>query len=159
MCPQKQINCHSSHHLSGISFLGTSHMQSEPLLIQVLFPTIWNDCNWIHCLTHHLRGETPLFHILWLNIVSLLVFWWLTKFTWSVSSVSLLLKSLFSKWTYNLMWNLVHREAAREKVLREARALARLEHIGIVRYFQSWIEEPPPGWQEENDQLLMGVDT
>lgn len=54
---------------------------------------------------------------------------------------------------------LPHREAAREKVLREARALARLEHIGIVRYFQSWIEEPPPGWQEENDQLLMGVDT
>ncbi|XP_071827738.1 eukaryotic translation initiation factor 2-alpha kinase 3-like [Apostichopus japonicus] len=55
--------------------------------------------------------------------------------------------------------SLPHREEAREKVLREARALARLEHFGIVRYFQSWIEEPPPGWQEEYDQVFMGADS
>lgn len=51
---------------------------------------------------------------------------------------------------------LPHREEAREKVLREARALARLEHLGIVRYFQSWIEEPPPGWQDRHDKLFIG---
>ncbi|CAD5123678.1 DgyrCDS12002 [Dimorphilus gyrociliatus] len=39
------------------------------------------------------------------------------------------------------------------KVLREAQALARLDHPGIVRYYQSWVERPPLGWQEERDVL------
>ncbi|KAH9496229.1 Eukaryotic translation initiation factor 2-alpha kinase 3 [Bulinus truncatus] len=45
-------------------------------------------------------------------------------------------------------------EEAKEKVLREVRALAKLEHIGIVRYFNAWVESPPSGWQEERDKLL-----
>lgn len=36
--------------------------------------------------------------------------------------------------------------------MREVKALAKLEHQGIVRYFQAWFESPPPGWQEERDQ-------
>ncbi|XP_072042264.1 eukaryotic translation initiation factor 2-alpha kinase 3-like [Amphiura filiformis] len=50
---------------------------------------------------------------------------------------------------------LPNREEAREKVLREARALARLDHSGIVRYFNSWLEEPPIGWQELNDKHIL----
>lgn len=42
--------------------------------------------------------------------------------------------------------------AIKEKMLREVRTLAKLEHIGIVRYFHSWMEVPPPGWQEERDK-------
>ncbi|KAL4232210.1 Eukaryotic translation initiation factor 2-alpha kinase 3 [Mactra antiquata] len=45
-------------------------------------------------------------------------------------------------------------EGAKDKVMREAKTLAKLDHIGIVRYFHAWIESPPPGWQEEKDQLL-----
>ena len=37
-------------------------------------------------------------------------------------------------------------------MLREVRALAKLDHLGIVRYHNSWIEEPPFGWQEEKDK-------
>ena len=36
--------------------------------------------------------------------------------------------------------------------MREVKALAKLEHVGIVRYYQSWFESPPPGWQEQHDQ-------
>ena len=32
------------------------------------------------------------------------------------------------------------------------RALATLDHIGIVRYYQAWFECPPLGWQEERDK-------
>ncbi|XP_033125480.1 eukaryotic translation initiation factor 2-alpha kinase 3-like [Anneissia japonica] len=49
---------------------------------------------------------------------------------------------------------LPNRSEAREKVLREARALAKLDHGGIVRYFNSWLEEPPLGWQEEKDNEI-----
>ncbi|XP_028166308.1 eukaryotic translation initiation factor 2-alpha kinase-like isoform X2 [Ostrinia furnacalis] len=47
------------------------------------------------------------------------------------------------------------RESKRERVLREVRALAKLEHENIVRYFNAWLEEPPPLWQEQRDAVWM----
>ena len=44
---------------------------------------------------------------------------------------------------------------SREKVMREVKALANLEHSNIVRYFYSWLEEPPSGWQEMKDKELL----
>ncbi|XP_011166294.1 eukaryotic translation initiation factor 2-alpha kinase [Solenopsis invicta] len=41
---------------------------------------------------------------------------------------------------------------SRERVMREVKALAKLEHANIVRYFNAWLECPPSGWQEEHDQ-------
>ncbi|XP_048745657.2 eukaryotic translation initiation factor 2-alpha kinase 3-like [Ostrea edulis] len=43
-------------------------------------------------------------------------------------------------------------EQSRNKMKREVRALAKLDHPGIVRYFQAWEETPPVGWQENRDQ-------
>ncbi|GBM42936.1 Eukaryotic translation initiation factor 2-alpha kinase 3 [Araneus ventricosus] len=43
-------------------------------------------------------------------------------------------------------------------VMREVKALAKLDHPGIVRYFNSWIESPPKGWQELKDKELDIVD-
>ena len=41
---------------------------------------------------------------------------------------------------------------AREKVTREVKALAQLDYPGIVRFFYSWWESPPTGWQETIDR-------
>ncbi|RUS80172.1 hypothetical protein EGW08_012061 [Elysia chlorotica] len=49
-------------------------------------------------------------------------------------------------------------DGAKEKVLREVRALAQLDHVGIVRFFNAWVESPPPGWQEERDKNLLPSD-
>ena len=38
--------------------------------------------------------------------------------------------------------------------MREVKTLANLDHVGIVRYFQSWFECPPPGWQEQIDKSM-----
>ena len=48
-------------------------------------------------------------------------------------------------------------ERARQKVTREVKALAKLDHSGIVRYYQSWFECPPPGWQEERDKVSVDL--
>lgn len=45
-------------------------------------------------------------------------------------------------------------EKSRDKMKREVRALAKLDHPGIVRYFQAWEESPPAGWQESRDQEM-----
>lgn len=47
---------------------------------------------------------------------------------------------------------LPRREEARKKVLREVKCVAKLEHRNIVRYFHTWIEYPPSGWEEEVDK-------
>lgn len=39
--------------------------------------------------------------------------------------------------------------------MREVRALAKLDHHAIVRYFHSWTEEPPLGWQHNKDSMWM----
>ncbi|XP_065071715.1 eukaryotic translation initiation factor 2-alpha kinase 3-like [Rhopilema esculentum] len=41
---------------------------------------------------------------------------------------------------------------AKEKVTREVKALAQLDYPGIVRFFYSWWESPPTGWQETIDR-------
>ncbi len=46
------------------------------------------------------------------------------------------------------------RQASAERVKREVRALAKLNHTNIVRYYNSWLETPPPGWQDPQDTLL-----
>lgn len=43
-------------------------------------------------------------------------------------------------------------EGAKDKVLREVKVLAKLDHVGIVRFFHAWVESPPVGWQEEKDR-------
>jgi translation initiation factor 2-alpha kinase 3 len=48
-------------------------------------------------------------------------------------------------------------DRAKEKVMREVKALAKLEHQGIVRYFQAWFESPPQGWQEERDRTCKDI--
>ncbi|XP_035229584.1 eukaryotic translation initiation factor 2-alpha kinase 3-like isoform X2 [Stegodyphus dumicola] len=42
--------------------------------------------------------------------------------------------------------------------MREVKALAKLDHPGIVRYFNAWVENPPKGWQESKDQEQNIVD-
>ncbi|XP_060871265.1 eukaryotic translation initiation factor 2-alpha kinase 3-like isoform X1 [Metopolophium dirhodum] len=47
------------------------------------------------------------------------------------------------------------RQESRDRVLREVKALAELEHKNIVKYFNAWLEEPPRSWQEEQDKKWM----
>ncbi|GMS82642.1 hypothetical protein PENTCL1PPCAC_4817, partial [Pristionchus entomophagus] len=42
-----------------------------------------------------------------------------------------------------------------EKALREVRAMAKLDHCGIVRYHSTWIERPPEGWQHDSDVEML----
>ncbi|XP_035719157.1 eukaryotic translation initiation factor 2-alpha kinase-like [Vespa mandarinia] len=41
---------------------------------------------------------------------------------------------------------------SRERVMREVKALAKLDHCNIVRYFNAWLECPPIEWLEEHDR-------
>lgn len=41
---------------------------------------------------------------------------------------------------------------SRERVMREVKTLANCDHQNIVRYFHSWVESPPPGWQDVEDK-------
>lgn len=47
---------------------------------------------------------------------------------------------------------LPNKKESRDRVLREVKTLANCEHQHIVRYFQAWLESPPPGWQEQEDR-------
>ena len=44
--------------------------------------------------------------------------------------------------------------AEKERMMREVKAHARLSHQHIVRYYKTWKEAPPPGWQARTDRLL-----
>lgn len=50
---------------------------------------------------------------------------------------------------------LPNRQESRDRVMREVKTLAHCEHQHIVRYFQAWVETPPPGWQEKEDKIWM----
>ena len=45
--------------------------------------------------------------------------------------------------------NLPDKKIDRVKLFREVHALAYLDHPNILRYYQSWIEEPPKHWYEQ----------
>lgn len=49
-------------------------------------------------------------------------------------------------------------EEAKGRMMREVRALAALEHPGIVRYFHAWWEAPPKDWQFELDRTVLMKD-
>ncbi|XP_076169854.1 eukaryotic translation initiation factor 2-alpha kinase isoform X2 [Ptiloglossa arizonensis] len=46
-------------------------------------------------------------------------------------------------------------QSSRERVMREVKALAKLDHQNIVRYFNAWLECPPAGWQNKHDPEWM----
>ncbi|XP_045123041.1 eukaryotic translation initiation factor 2-alpha kinase 3-like isoform X2 [Portunus trituberculatus] len=49
--------------------------------------------------------------------------------------------------------NLPTNKSSAERVKREVRALAKLNHTNIVRYYNSWLETPPTGWQDPQDTM------
>ncbi|KAK8373529.1 hypothetical protein O3P69_019902, partial [Scylla paramamosain] len=49
--------------------------------------------------------------------------------------------------------NLPTNKSSAERVKREVRAPANLNHTNIVRYYNSWLETPPPGWQHPQDTM------
>lgn len=49
---------------------------------------------------------------------------------------------------------LKNKTESKERVMREVKALAKLDHHGIVRYYQAWFESPPLGW---NDPFLSHI--
>ncbi|VDN17308.1 unnamed protein product [Gongylonema pulchrum] len=52
----------------------------------------------------------------------------------------------------------INSTTAIERVKREARAMALLDHPGIIRYFHTWMEKPPAGWQQEKDREILKID-
>jgi len=45
-------------------------------------------------------------------------------------------------------------DTEKEKVMREVKSHALLDHQHIVRYYKTWFEDPPPEWQEKTDVWL-----
>lgn len=44
-------------------------------------------------------------------------------------------------------------KSSREKVMREVRALAQLDHPTIIRYYNSWVEKAGPDWNENEEWM------
>ncbi|KAF8363300.1 hypothetical protein PRIPAC_90223 [Pristionchus pacificus] len=42
----------------------------------------------------------------------------------------------------------------KDNKLIEVQTMAQLDHEGIVRYHHTWIEDPPPGWQNDADEEI-----
>lgn len=52
--------------------------------------------------------------------------------------------------------SLPRQKPKRDRVMKEVKILAKLEHQNIVRYFNSWVEHPPKGWQQSHDNNWIG---
>lgn len=46
-------------------------------------------------------------------------------------------------------------QAEHDAIIREVKIMAGCEHANIVKSHKSWMEIPPPGWQEREDSLRM----